>query len=87
MVHDYFGISLDIVWDVVVNHVPPLREKLEPGPFRGWGEGSSVVKLSGEGRPRRALQSRAWDPMTCRTGSGCWLPSGTCNHSCPGPSS
>ena len=28
VVHDYFGISLDIVWDVVVNHVPPLREKL-----------------------------------------------------------
>jgi uncharacterized protein with HEPN domain len=28
VVHDYFGISLDIVWDVVVNHVPPLIEKL-----------------------------------------------------------
>jgi uncharacterized protein with HEPN domain len=28
VVHDYFGISLDIVWDVVRNHVPPLREKL-----------------------------------------------------------
>jgi uncharacterized protein with HEPN domain len=28
VVHDYFGISLDIVWDVVQNHVPPLREKL-----------------------------------------------------------
>jgi uncharacterized protein with HEPN domain len=26
VVHDYFGISLDIVWDVVVNHVPPLLE-------------------------------------------------------------
>ncbi len=23
VVHDYFGISLDIVWDVVVNHIPP----------------------------------------------------------------
>jgi uncharacterized protein with HEPN domain len=29
VVHDYFGISLDIVWDVVSNHVPPLREKLK----------------------------------------------------------
>jgi uncharacterized protein with HEPN domain len=28
VVHDYFGISLDIVWDVIQNHVPPLRDKL-----------------------------------------------------------
>ena len=28
VVHDYFGVSLDIVWDVVSNHVPPLREIL-----------------------------------------------------------
>jgi uncharacterized protein with HEPN domain len=28
VVHDYFGISLDIVWDVMQHHVPPLREKL-----------------------------------------------------------
>jgi uncharacterized protein with HEPN domain len=28
VVHDYFGVSLDIVWDVVQNHVPPLRERL-----------------------------------------------------------
>ena len=28
VVHDYFGVSLDIVWDVVKNHIPPLREKL-----------------------------------------------------------
>lgn len=28
VVHEYFGVSLDIVWDVVKNHVPPLREKL-----------------------------------------------------------
>lgn len=30
VVHDYFGISLDIVWDVVRKHVPPLLEKLRP---------------------------------------------------------
>jgi len=28
VVHDYFGTSLDIVWDVVVNHIPPLQEKV-----------------------------------------------------------
>ena len=28
VVHDYFGISLEIVWDVVVNHIPALREKI-----------------------------------------------------------
>jgi len=29
VVHDYFGISLDIVWDVVKNHLPPLRAKFQ----------------------------------------------------------
>ncbi len=28
VVHDYFGVSLDIVWDVVKNHLPPLRQSL-----------------------------------------------------------
>jgi uncharacterized protein with HEPN domain len=28
VVHDYFGVSLDIVWDVVENHLPALREQL-----------------------------------------------------------
>ena len=28
VVHDYFGVSLDIVWDVVEKHLPPLREKI-----------------------------------------------------------
>jgi len=28
VVHDYFGVSLDIVWDVVENHLPALREKV-----------------------------------------------------------
>ena len=29
IVHDYFGVSLDIVWDVVENHLPPLRESVQ----------------------------------------------------------
>lgn len=29
VVHDYFGISLDIVWDVVKNHLVPLRDSLQ----------------------------------------------------------
>ena len=28
VVHDYFGVSLDIVWDVVANHVPALLDQL-----------------------------------------------------------
>jgi uncharacterized protein with HEPN domain len=28
VVHDYFGVSLDIVWDVVRNHLPPLQKSL-----------------------------------------------------------
>ena len=28
VVHDYFGISLDIVWDVVEKHLLPLRSKI-----------------------------------------------------------
>lgn len=28
VIHDYFGVSLEIVWDVVENHLPPLREKV-----------------------------------------------------------
>lgn len=29
VVHHYFGVSLDIVWDVVVNHLPVLRASIE----------------------------------------------------------
>jgi uncharacterized protein with HEPN domain len=29
VVHDYFGVSLEIVWDVVQHHVPPLRDALK----------------------------------------------------------
>jgi uncharacterized protein with HEPN domain len=28
-VKDYFGVSLEIVWGVVKNHLPPLREQVE----------------------------------------------------------
>ena len=32
VVHDYFGVSLEIVWDVATNHVPPLLAKLRSLP-------------------------------------------------------
>jgi uncharacterized protein with HEPN domain len=28
LIHDYFGVDLDLVWDVVQNKIPPLREHL-----------------------------------------------------------
>jgi uncharacterized protein with HEPN domain len=28
LVHDYFGVDLDIVWDVLQHKIPPLREEL-----------------------------------------------------------
>ena len=28
LIHDYFGVDFDIVWDVVVNKVPALREEI-----------------------------------------------------------
>ena len=30
MVHEYFGISLDLVWEIVTNDLPALRAALEP---------------------------------------------------------
>src|SRR6266536_1170406 len=30
VVHDYFGVSLDIVWDVVEIHLGPLRIQILP---------------------------------------------------------
>lgn len=29
LVHDYFGVDLDIVWDVVQTKIPPLRTELQ----------------------------------------------------------
>ncbi|MFQ5901582.1 MAG: DUF86 domain-containing protein [Thermodesulfobacteriota bacterium] len=29
LIHDYFGIDYDIVWDVVINKIPVLQYKVE----------------------------------------------------------
>jgi uncharacterized protein with HEPN domain len=29
LIHDYFGVDYDIVWDAVINKVPELRKELE----------------------------------------------------------
>ncbi|MFQ5730046.1 MAG: DUF86 domain-containing protein [Waddliaceae bacterium] len=29
VIHDYFGVDYDIVWDVVVNKVPVLRHQMK----------------------------------------------------------
>ncbi len=29
LIHDYFGVDYDIVWDVVINKIPTLRQQLE----------------------------------------------------------
>ena len=28
VIHDYFGVSLEIVWDVIENHLPQLRDSI-----------------------------------------------------------
>jgi uncharacterized protein with HEPN domain len=28
-IHDYVGVDYDIVWDVVIHHIPPLRAKIQ----------------------------------------------------------
>ena len=28
LIHDYFGVDYDLVWDVVTNHVPDLRRSV-----------------------------------------------------------
>jgi len=29
LIHGYFGVDYDIVWDVVVNKIPPLRQEVK----------------------------------------------------------
>ncbi len=29
LAHEYFGIDLELVWDVVVNHIPDLKKDME----------------------------------------------------------
>jgi len=29
LIHDYFGVDFDIVWDVIVNEIPVLRQEIE----------------------------------------------------------
>jgi uncharacterized protein with HEPN domain len=30
LIHDYFGVDYELVWDVAVNKIPDLRQKLIP---------------------------------------------------------
>ena len=29
LIHDYFGVDYDLVWDVVINKIPSLRLAIE----------------------------------------------------------
>jgi uncharacterized protein with HEPN domain len=29
LIHHYFGVKLEIVWDVLTNEIPPLKDKIE----------------------------------------------------------
>ena len=29
LIHDYFGVDYDIVWDVVINKIPPLYQEIK----------------------------------------------------------
>ena len=29
LIHDYFGVDYDLVWDVVVNRIPTLKQQIE----------------------------------------------------------
>ncbi len=56
VVHDYFGISLDIVWDVVQNHLPPLAREPPQDPPGGLTQRTLEVPRTspcrGRTRPR-----------------------------------
>ncbi len=28
LIHDYFGVDYELVWDVVQNHIPALQRKM-----------------------------------------------------------
>ena len=30
IVHEYFGLDLDIVWEIIQRHLPPLRQQIFP---------------------------------------------------------
>ncbi len=30
IVHEYFGLDLDIVWEIIQRHLPPLRQQILP---------------------------------------------------------
>jgi uncharacterized protein with HEPN domain len=29
LIHDYFGVDYDIVWDIVKTKIPPLRQRIQ----------------------------------------------------------
>jgi len=29
LIHDYFGVDYDIVWDVIKSKIPPLRQRIK----------------------------------------------------------
>ena len=29
IVHEYFGLDIDLVWGVIVGHIPPLKQQIE----------------------------------------------------------
>ena len=29
LIHHYFGVDYDLVWDIIVNHIPKLKETIE----------------------------------------------------------
>ncbi len=29
LIHDYFGVNIDIIWEIITNDMPELKQKLE----------------------------------------------------------